>query len=66
MGCTYIGMCVSMSFANNEVNSKKPQYVLSDECMTGYMEGKERGRRKEERGGKEGREKQRGRAPDKQ
>lgn len=55
MGCTYIGICVSMSFANNEVNSKKLQYVLSDECMSGNMEGKERGRRKEEKGGKEGR-----------
>lgn len=58
MGCTYIGMCVSVSFANNEVTSKKLQYVLSDECMTGYMEGREEEerRKKEGRKGREGRE----------
>lgn len=66
MGCTYIGICVSMSFANSEVNSKTLQYVLSDECMIGYMERKERGRRKEEKRRKERRERSEGRrAPDK-
>lgn len=55
-----------MSFANSEVNSKTLQYVLSDECMMGYMEGKERaGRRMEEKGEKEGGRSEGGRAPDK-